>query len=478
MEQIKLPSAIDIERAVIGALLSQPSAFEDVVDILDKDMFYEPKYACIYESIFDLNNKGESVDFLSVINNLEASGRLDYVGGRVEVMTIHSESAGAVYIENHARIIQQKAKQRQAYLLFSEGVQKSVDNTNDIQDVLDSIEKNISDLSSLGVKSDFVQVEEPLVEAFEEIQKASANTTGISGIPTGFEDIDRLTNGWQRSDLIIIGARPAMGKTALLLSMAERIALNYGNSVGVFSLEMSKVQLVKRMLSSVCKVDGNTIKSGQLSAPEWESLDKGFPKIQEAPLYIDDTPSLSIFEFRSKARRMVNKHGVKIIFIDYLQLMTAPNIRNRQEEISFISRTLKAIAKDLDIPIVALSQLNRGVENRDGLEAKRPHLADLRESGAIEQDADIVAFIHRPEYYNLLEDEQGRDLRGIGEIIIAKHRNGSTGDVRLKFVGKYIRFEELDENISYPIDSITEDIVPQQDNSCFERNNPLDNLPF
>jgi replicative DNA helicase len=279
------------------------------------------------------------------------------------------------------------------------------------------------------------------------IQKAAANKDGLTGVPTGYHKLDDITSGWQPSDLVIIAGRPAMGKTSFALSMAKNIAADYQVPMAFFSLEMSNVQLVNRLISNVCEIQGSKILNGQLQQDEWERLDKRLNKLLGAPLYVDDTPGLSVFELRTKARRLVREHGVKIIMIDYLQLMNANGMRfsSRQEEVSVISRSLKGLAKELDVPILALSQLNRGVESRDGLEGKRPQLSDLRESGAIEQDADMVLFVHRPEYYHIYEDDRGRDLRGMAQIIIAKHRKGATGDVLLTFRGEFTRFENPED---------------------------------
>lgn len=271
-------------------------------------------------------------------------------------------------------------------------------------------------------------------------------------MPTGYEELDKKTSGWQSSDLVIIAGRPAMGKTSFALSLAKNIAVDYNTPIAFFSLEMNNVQLVNRLISNVCEIPGNKMLNGQLAPDEWERLDKNIRLLQGSPLYIDDTPGLSIFELRTKARRLVREKGVKIIMIDYLQLMNANGMRfgSRQEEVSKISQSLKGLAKELDIPILALSQLNRTVENREGLEGKRPQLSDLRESGAIEQDADMVLFVHRPEYYHILHDEKGNDLRGMAQIIIAKHRKGATGDVLLTFRGEFTRFQDPEKQ-SAPI---------------------------
>ena len=313
-------------------------------------------------------------------------------------------------------------------------------------------EGKLFEISQQNMKKDYTQINPVIAEAYQLIQKAAARTDGLSGLESGFTKLDKMTSGWQNSDLIIIAARPAMGKTAFVLSMAKNIAVNYRNPVALFSLEMSNVQLVNRLISNVCEIPSEKIKSGQLADYEWQQLDYKLRDLLDAPLYVDDTPSLSVFELRTKARRLVREHGVKLIIIDYLQLMNASGMSfgSRQEEVSTISRSLKGLAKELNIPIIALSQLNRGVENREGEEGKRPQLSDLRESGAIEQDADMVCFIHRPEYYKIYTSADGTDLRGMAEIIIAKHRNGAVGDVRLRFIGQYTRFQNPEDDMVIP----------------------------
>ena len=308
-------------------------------------------------------------------------------------------------------------------------------------------------ISQQNLKKDYTQINPVIHEAYEELQRAAARTDGLSGLSSGFPSIDKITSGWQNSDLIIIAARPAMGKTAFVLSMARKIAVDMKEPCAMFSLEMSNVQLVKRLMVNVCEITGDKMKSGQLEPYEWGQLDNRIRSLYDAPFYIDDTPSLSVFELRTKARRLVREHGVKLILIDYLQLMNASGMSfgSRQEEVSNISRSLKGLAKELNIPIIALSQLNRGVEQREGNDGKRPQLSDLRESGAIEQDADMVCFIHRPEYYKIYQDEKGRDLHGMAEFIIAKHRNGAVDTVLMRFRNEYARFQDLQEEHYVPM---------------------------
>ena len=321
-------------------------------------------------------------------------------------------------------------------------------------------EGSLFELSQKNMKQDYTQIDPVVHKAYEILQKAAANSGGLTGVPSGLDDLDAVTSGWQPSDLVIIAGRPAMGKTSYALSVAKNIAVDYRIPIAFFSLEMSNVQLVNRLISNVCEISGSKILNGQLTPDEWARLDTNIRKLDGAPLFIDDTPGLSVFELRTKARRLVREKGVKIIMIDYLQLMTAKGMdfHSRQEEVSTISRSLKGLAKELDIPILALSQLNRSVENRGegdakGIDSKRPQLSDLRESGAIEQDADMVQFVHRPEYYKILVDATtGQDLRGMAQIIIAKHRKGATKDVLLSFIGEYTRFGNKEERRGGPVE--------------------------
>ena len=330
---------------------------------------------------------------------------------------------------------------------------KAFDETQDVDDLMQEAEGKLFEISQQNMKKDYTQINPVIQEAYEMLQKAAARTDSLSGLESGFHQLDKMTSGWQNSDLIIIAARPAMGKTAFVLSMAKNMAVNNKIPVALFSLEMSNVQLVNRLIVNVCEIPGEKIKSGQLAPYEWGQLDYKIKELYDAPLFVDDTPSLSVFELRTKARRLVREHGVKVIIIDYLQLMNASGMSfgSRQEEVSTISRSLKGLAKELNIPIIALSQLNRGVESRGGIEGKRPQLSDLRESGAIEQDADMVCFIHRPEYYKIYQDEKGNDLHGMAEIIIAKHRNGAVGDVLLRFRSEFARFQNPDDDMIIPM---------------------------
>lgn len=446
------PQAVDLEEAVLGALMIEKDAYPLVSEILRMESFYDKRHQMIYGAITDLAINQRPVDILTVKAQLEKRGELEEIGGAFYITQLSSRVTSAAHIEYHARIIAQKYLAREL-ISFSSGIQrKAFDDTNDVDDLMQEAEGKLFEISQRNLKKDYTQINPVIKEAYENLQKAAARTDGLSGLESGFSKLDKITSGWQNSDLIIIAARPAMGKTAFVLSMAKNIAVDFKQPVALFSLEMSNVQLINRLIVNVCEIPGEKIKSGQLAAYEWQQLDYKIKDLFDAPLYVDDTASLSVFELRTKARRLVREHGVKIIIIDYLQLMNASGMSfgSRQEEVSTISRSLKGLAKELNIPIIALSQLNRGVESREGIEGKRPQLSDLRESGAIEQDADMVCFIHRPEYYKIYQDEKGNDLKGMAEIIVAKHRNGATDDVLLRFKGEYAKFQNPDDDMIIP----------------------------
>ena len=360
--------------------------------------------------------------------------------------------ASSAHIEYHAAILAHKFLARQLISFASNIETKAFDESIDVENLMQEAEGALFELSQKNMRQDFTQIDPVIKQAIDILQKASANSGGMTGVPTGYTKLDEITSGWQPSDLIIIAGRPAMGKTSFALSLAKNIAVDAQVPIGFFSLEMNNVQLVNRLISNVCEIVGSKILNGQLTPDEWDRLDKRLRNLQGAQVYVDDTPGLSVFELRTKARRLVREKGVGVIMIDYLQLMNANGMKfgSRQEEVSTISRSLKGLAKELNIPVIALSQLSRNVENREGLEGKRPQLSDLRESGAIEQDADMVLFVHRPEYYHIFEDDKGNDLHGMAQIIIAKHRKGATGDVLLTFKGQYTRFENPDTTSSQP----------------------------
>ena len=435
-----IPQATEIERAVLGALMIDKDAYAVVCEMLLPESFYEPRNQKVYRAIMELSLHESPVDVWTVTEQLAKQGDLEDVGGPGYVTELSSRVASSANIEYHARIIAQKSLARQLISFAGNIETKAFDETIDVDDLMQEAEGSLFELGQRNMKKDYTQIDPVIKNAIDVI--------GLTGVPTGYHKLDDITSGWQPSDLVIIAGRPAMGKTSFALSMAKNIAADYQVPMAFFSLEMSNVQLVNRLISNACEIQGSKILNGQLQPDEWDRLDKRVNNLLGAPLYVDDTPGLSVFELRTKARRLVREHGVKIIMIDYLQLMNANGMRfsSRQEEVSVISRSLKGLAKELDIPILALSQLNRGVESREGLEGKRPQLSDLRESGAIEQDADMVLFVHRPEYYHIYQDDNGRDLRGMAQIIIAKHRKGATGDVLLTFRGEFTRFENPEDS--------------------------------
>ncbi|MDR2847848.1 MAG: replicative DNA helicase [Bacteroidales bacterium] len=447
MEAGKLPpQAIDMEEYVIGAILLEKDAIDEISDFLKPECFYKEAHAKIFQAALDLSIKEDPIDANTVMQELRRKEQLEEIGGAYYLAVLTNKVMSAANINYNARIIHQKYLQREL-IRISTDIQKSAfDEGTDVDELLNRAEQELFEISQGSIKKDVQSVGFLLTGVLEKIEHAKE--TGIlSGIQSGFTDLDRITGGWQPTDLIIIAARPAMGKTAFILSMARNMALEHKVGVAVFSLEMSSSQLVMRLIVSETEIDKEKLRTGKLDKEDYDRLYDKIAVLTDAQIFIDDTPALSIVEFRTKCRRLVQQHHIKAVFIDYLQLMTwTGDTRggNREQEVSNISRSLKAIAKELDIPIVALSQLNRGVEARTGLHNKRPQLSDLRESGAIEQDADIVAFIHRPEYYGFNEDDEGHSLIGIAEIIIAKHRNGAVGMVNLKFKPEFAKFVEQD----------------------------------
>ena len=393
---------------------------------------------------------------MTVTEQLRRDGTLEEVGGALHIAELTARVYSSANLEFHAGIVAQKYLARRL-ITFAVNVEtKAYDESNDIEDLLQETESQLFDISQNQLKREVTQIDPVINTALEQIQNAANNESGLSGLQTGYRDLDKITSGWQNSDLIIIAARPAMGKTAFVLSMAKNMAVDYNVPIAIFTLEMSNVQLIKRLISNVASLEGEKIKSGRLSPDEEDRLNSRIRTIYGAPLYLDETPGLSITELRTKARRLVREKGVKMIMIDYLQLMNASGqkLGSREQEVSTISRSLKALAKELDIPIIALSQLNRSTESR---EDKRPVLSDLRESGAIEQDADIVCFIHRPEYYTkATEDAEGNNIKGLAYLLVAKHRSGAVGDVKLHFVSKYAKFENWQEGFDVMQETLNE----------------------
>ncbi len=440
------PSVVEFEEAVLGALMLEKDAVHTVVDILTMEAFYNNAHGKIFKAILDLSLDHKPIDIHTVDQQLKINGDIDEVGGPFYLAQLTNKVASTAHLEYHSRIIAQKFIQRELIKVGSDIQRRAFEEAEDVSDMLDQAEQDLFQIAEGNIKKEVSRVDAVLREAMIQIEEAGKNPEGLSGVPSGFTELDRMTNGWQKSDLLIIAARPAMGKTAFVLSMARNTAVDHKRPVAIFSLEMASVQLVNRLISSESEIPGEKLKKGQLEDWEWQQLEHKIRNLEEAPIFIDDTPALSIFEFRAKVRRLVMQHKVELVIIDYLQLMTAGGMASREQEVSTISRSLKAIAKELSIPIIALSQLNRSVEMRAG--DKRPQLSDLRESGAIEQDADMVMFIHRPEYFGITEDTLGNSLIGLAEIVVAKHRSGSIGDVRLRFKKETTRFCDVEDTFS------------------------------
>jgi replicative DNA helicase len=440
------PQALDLEQAVLGALMLEKDALSSVIDILKPEVFYEERHQKIFESIRVLFERTSPVDILTVTAQLRQQGELEIIGGAYYITELTNRVASAANIEYHSRIIIQKYIQRELIRISTDTINHAYEDTSDVLDLLDKAEKNLFEIAQSNLRRDSRKMDDLVHEALKDIEALKDKKDGLTGVASGFTDLDRMTSGWQKSDLVIIAARPAMGKTAFVLTCARNAAVDFAKPVVVFSLEMSSVQLVNRLISGETQIEQEMIRKGTLEEWEWQQIHSKVGRLEQAPLIIDDTPALNIFEFRAKCRRLKSQHDIQLIIIDYLQLMHGKadgKGGNREQEIGSISRALKSVAKELNVPVIALSQLSRAVESRPG-GSKKPMLSDLRESGSIEQDADMVLFLYRPEYYGLTEDENGMPTQGVGEVIIAKHRNGETGTVRLKFVGKYVKFTDLD----------------------------------
>ena len=417
------PQAVDIEEAVLGAMMLEKDALTAVIDILKPDTFYKETHQKIYTAICELFRRSEPIDILTVTNELKNTGELDIIGGAYFITQLTNRVASSANIEYHARIIIQKFIQRELIRISTEISRDAYQDSTDVLELLDSAEQRLFAIGEDNMRRKWEDMKTLIKDAIKVIEDASKQAGHLTGVGSGFTKLDHMTGGWQRSDLIIVASRPSMGKTAFTLTMARNMAIELKKPVAFFSLEMSSLQLVTRLIASETEIDSNKIKNGNLDTDEWKHLHSKINMLTEAPLYIDDTPALSIFELRAKCRRLKQQHKIEAVIVDYLQLMSSgtEGRGNREQEISNISRALKSLAKELNIPIIVLSQLSRAVETRGG--TKKPILSDLRESGAIEQDADVVVFLYRPEYYKITEDEEGNQTHGMAEIIVAKHRN-------------------------------------------------------
>lgn len=445
------PQAIDLEEAVLGALMLEKDALTSVIDILKVESFYKESHKVIFQAILDLFGESQPIDLLTVTTQLRKNGALEVAGGAFYITELTSKVTSASNIEYHARIITEQAIKRELIKISSEIQKDAFEETTDVFELLDKMEQSLFAISEKNIRKNYSDMRSIMREAILELEERKNQKDGLTGVPSGFTALDRVTSGWQKSDLVIIAARPAMGKTAFVLSVLRNAAVDHSKPVAIFSLEMSSVQLVNRLISSEAELDSEKIKKGTLADHEWAQLVHKTAKLSKAPLFVDDTPALSILELRAKCRKLKAQHDIQMVVIDYLQLMSGDTkgggVGNREQEIASISRALKKIAKELSIPVIALSQLSRAVETRGG--DKRPQLSDLRESGAIEQDADMVMFLYRPEYYGITEDDGGGSTAGVGEVIIAKHRNGSLENVKLRFIGRYTKFTDLDSGINY-----------------------------
>ncbi len=440
------PHSKDLEQAVLGAIMLDRDALATVLDILKPESFYDPAHQSVYQAMLDLFRSSRPIDILTVTEELRKMSSLEKIGGAFYLVELTNRIASSANIEYHARIISQKHIQRELIRVSTDIIRLSFEDSTDVFDLMDKAEQNLFSITETNLSRSFEGMGTLAPKLLKHIELLSNKADGLTGVPSGFTKLDRLTAGFQPSDLIIVAARPAMGKTAFTLSLAKNAA-GFGRGVAFFSLEMSSLQLVQRLIASESGIQSDKLRTGKLQPHEWQALQAGIERMSKTPIFIDDTPGINIFELRAKCRRLKAQHDIQLIIIDYLQLMTGGGAEgkngNREQEISSISRGLKGLAKELNVPVIALSQLSRAVESRGG--SKRPQLSDLRESGAIEQDADIVSFIYRPEYYDIMEDENGNSTKGIAEIIVAKHRNGALDDVKLRFIGELARFEDHDD---------------------------------
>lgn len=441
------PQALELEEAVLGALMLEKNAAERVMDLLHPNCFYSDKHKVVFEAIKKLFADGEPIDLLTVKNQLAKNGTLEMAGGSVSIARLTNKVASAANLEFHSHLLIEKFIQRSLIQVSTEIGKEAYEETNDAFQLLDNAEKRLYAIKDESLKKNFNSIDDLVAKAIEQIESAKSSSDTITGVPTGFNSLDKITNGFQKSDLIILAGRPGMGKTAFALTAARNAAVMFNKPVAVFSLEMSAVQLVTRLISGEVELSGEKLRQGNLSEFEMEQLLHKMNALSQANIFIDDTPQLTIFDLKAKARRLKQQKNIELIVIDYLQLMRSDegSAKNREQEISHISRSLKGLAKELDIPIIALAQLSRAVEQRPD---KKPILSDLRESGSIEQDADIVGFIYRPEYYGITQDEEGNSMEGIASVDIAKHRNGATKSAFVRFKKEYAKFENLDV-ISY-----------------------------
>jgi replicative DNA helicase len=438
---VKPPAAPEIEAAVLGAMLIEKEAVPKSIELLQTSSFYTKAHQLIFEAMVALFNKGEPIDTVTLYEELKRKEQLEEAGGAVYISKLSQNISSAANVEYHAKIILEKHILRGLITSSHNIARQAYEGSSDAFEILDNAEKNIFEIAQMHLKKSFQGMDRAVRDALEYIEAIHSKTHQKFSVPTGFYELDDMLGGFQKSDLIIIAARPSMGKTAFALSLARNAAIDHKIPIGIFSLEMATMQLVIRLLCAEGRLNAHLVRTGKLPHEEGVKLSRNAHKLIESPIFIDDAPAQTVLEIRAKARRLKSEHKIGMIVIDYLQLMSGPtNSESREREISHISRSLKSLAKELEIPVVALAQLNRAVEARTD---KRPQLSDLRESGSIEQDADVVIFLNRPEYYGIMKDENGESNEGVAEIIIGKQRNGPTGTVRLAFIKEYARFENL-----------------------------------
>ena len=457
----KPPQALDVEESVLGAMMLEPSSVDQALEGLEPECFYDPRHRSVFEAMLELVKNHVPVDIVTVTSKLREKGELEIVGGASTLAGFTEKVGSAANLEYYIRILKQKAIQRDLITASYQILKDSFDDSIVVDELIDKSESRIYDATRSIARREVQDIGSILKYVVNDIEEKQKNT-GLGGVPSGYPSIDRVTNGWQPSDLVIIAARPSVGKTAFALNIARNAAVDHHMPVAVFSLEMSCAQLAKRLVVSETGLSGDKIKGSiKLEDYEWEQLEYRIRDLSRAPLYIDDTPSLPVMEFRTKAKNLVKNKGVRLIVVDYLQLMQAPDQGKgglREQEVAYISRTLKATAKELNVPILALSQLSRNAVQRQGSGGK-PVLSDLRESGSIEQDADMVIFIHRPDYLGLSENPEDKEKT---QIIIAKHRNGETKDIDMVFRSEQVRFMEPDDTL------VARASIPSAMNSDFE----------
>lgn len=440
------PQAMQVEQAVLGALLIERESIPKTIEILAPDSFYTARHNKVYAAVLNLFERGNPVDLITMTDELKRRGELEDVGGTYYLTELTGQVASAANVEYHARIIAEKSLLRNMIETMTSVVGRAYDPAADAFELLDEAESEIFRISDSQLRRSASSMSDVLKDTLSRLESIHGREGGITGVPSGFSRIDQMTGGWQPSDLIILAARPSMGKTAFGLACARNAALHreHATGVAIFSLEMSSQQLAQRLLTSEARVDAQAARTGRLRDEDWPSLARAAGRLSAAPIFIDDSPGLSVLELRAKCRRLKAEHDIGMIIVDYLQLMhgsTNNRNANREQEIAHISRSLKSLAKELNVPVIALSQLSRAVETRGG--DKRPMLSDLRESGSIEQDADVVLFIYRAERYGISVDENGNSTEGIAEILVSKQRNGPIGDATLAFVNQHARFENL-----------------------------------